>query len=63
MRKKRLILFVLVGLVVLGVLVIFICNRIIENVSRGKLYSDAASIPYNRTGLLLGTTRHVVNGG
>jgi SanA protein len=61
-KRRRLILFVLVGLVVLGLLVIFICNRIIENASRGKLYSDAASIPYNKTGLLLGTTRHLVNG-
>lgn len=63
MKKRKLILLLLAALVVIGLLVVFICNRIIENASKGKLYSDAAAIPYNRIGLLLGTTRHVVNGG
>jgi SanA protein len=41
---------------------IIICNKVIANASEGKLYSDPNAIPYNRVGLLLGTTRHVVEG-
>ena len=33
-----------------------VCNRIVVNNAEGKVYSDINSLPYNKVGLLLGTT-------
>ena len=33
-----------------------ICNQIVVNNARGKVFSDIDSIKYNKVGLLLGTT-------
>lgn len=38
-------------------IIVFFCNKTITDYSKGKLYSDTQSIPYNRVGLLLGTSK------
>jgi SanA protein len=43
-------------------LTFYICDKIIEDAAKGKLYSDSGMIPYNRVGLLLGTSKTIVNG-
>ena len=56
MRKKIPLLLLL--LIIVSAAAMITCNHIAENVAEGKLYSDVDSIPYRRTGLLLGTSRY-----
>ena len=60
--KKRIrnILFILA---ILLFIVLFLCNAIIESASSEKTYSTVNSIPKNKVGIVLGTARHLVEGG
>ncbi len=49
-------------LLVLIPVVIYICNTKINKATEGLLYSDVTSVPYNKTGLLLGTGKYLANG-
>ena len=62
MRKLKMLLMVLIFLAVIGVLTIYICNKAIAKATEGKLFSDTNSIPYNKVGLLLGTSKYLANG-
>lgn len=41
--------------------VIFYCNFRVTQLSKGKIYTEPGSIPYHKTGLLLGTTKFLSN--
>ena len=41
---------------VICVAIMFICNQIVVNNAKGKVFSDIDNIKYNKVGLLLGTT-------
>jgi SanA protein len=41
---------------------IYFCNKQIVDTAKGKLFSDTNSIPYNKIGLLLGTSQYLANG-
>jgi len=56
MRKKKILLVSLVLLAAMGA-VTYQCNAVIEAAAAGKLYADAGTIPYNKVGILLGTTK------
>lgn len=43
-------------------LVIFCCNSIIKLAASGDTFSDVSKIPYNRVGLVLGTSKKLANG-
>lgn len=43
-------------LIVLCISLMLICNQIVVNNAKGKVFSDIDSIRYNKVGLLLGTT-------
>lgn len=58
-KKKR---YLLLLILVIMVLVIYLCNKRINDSADGKLYSDINSIPFNKTGLLLGTGKYLANG-
>jgi SanA protein len=62
MRKRKII--VIVGLVIItGIsLTTYFCNKIIVDAARSHVYTDVKSIPFNRVGLLLGTSRSLLNG-
>ena len=59
MRKLLKIGFVL-GLIVLAV--IFISNVYVERNAKGKTYNKTNEIPYNKVGLVLGTSKYAVSG-
>jgi len=61
-RKKKLILYSLLVIIPVCSLAIFWCNKIITNTAKGKLFTDVATIPFNKVGLLLGTSKHLGNG-
>ncbi len=46
-------------LLLLIILSLYFCNRIINNAARGKLFVDVTTIPYNKTGILLGTSKYI----
>ena len=58
MRKKAIKIctygFVVIAIVCLGLTLV--CNQIVVNNAKGKVFSDIDSIKYNKVGLLLGTT-------
>lgn len=58
----RKILYFLTFLIIVSFLFIYYCNKSIEKSSEGKLYSDVNKIPYNKVGLLLGTSKFLADG-
>jgi SanA protein len=62
MRKKRIVLYSLLALVPVCLLTVFLCNYIIRNTAKNKLYSDVNTVPYNKVGLLLGTSKRLNSG-
>ena len=61
-RWRKIILVSLLSGITLSIAAIFICNAIITNAAKGKLFSDAQSLPYNKAGLLLGTGKFLGSG-
>lgn len=59
MIKKLIYLFLL--LLVLSIITIFYCNKQIKSAVENKLYTNVDSIPFNKTGLLLGTAKYLKN--
>ena len=53
------LLYSLLALVPICLITLFLCNRIIINTAKGKLYTDTKLIPYNKVGLLLGTSKYI----
>lgn len=62
--KKKLItgLKVLSILAVLCLVYIFVCDVVVERATKKYLYDDAAEIPKQKVGLLLGTSKYLRNG-
>jgi SanA protein len=61
MRFKRICRIGLL-LLLLAFLVIFFCNKAVDNAAEGKLYTSVDAIPYNKVGLLLGTSKFLSGG-
>ena len=57
MRKKKILLYSLLLIFSGLLLTVYLCNKIITNTAKNKLYSDTRSIPFNKVGLLLGTSK------
>lgn len=57
--KKFFRFFVL--LLVIFFLVVYFCNRAVTKAAEGKLFTDVDAVPYNKAGLLLGTSKYVGN--
>ena len=57
MRKRRIVLFSVLIIAIAAFICIYVCNKIINNAARGKLYSNIHAIPFNKVGLLLGTSK------
>ena len=47
------------GLLLLFALTVYICDRKAKNAARGRLFSYTNEIPYNKVGLLLGTSKWI----
>lgn len=60
MKKK--LTYSAVILILICIISIITCNRFIINSTAASLYSDTKSIPYNKVGLLLGTSPTLKNG-
>ncbi|RYZ26091.1 MAG: vancomycin high temperature exclusion protein [Chitinophagaceae bacterium] len=60
--RKKIFLYCLLTLSVIAFLFIYFCNKSIKKSAEGKLYTDADAIPFNKVGLLLGTSKYLTNG-
>jgi len=63
LKKKKIFIRITIVLIVATCLITYLCNRAITNSAEGHLYSDVATIPFNRVGLLLGTSKAGRKGG
>ncbi|MEI6947721.1 ElyC/SanA/YdcF family protein [Paraflavisolibacter sp. H34] len=61
-KRKQWVLLTLLLLATLAAGAIFWCDRAIDRAARGRLYSRPDQVPYNKTGLLLGTAKYLANG-
>ena len=59
MRKKKIYLVSLLILLMVISVTVYCCNKIITDTARGKLYTAIENIPFNKVGLLLGTSKFV----
>lgn len=60
MRTKR--FFIISCILIIAIIAgIYFCNKKVVAASEGKLYSSIESIPGNRVGLLLGTSKYLSN--
>jgi vancomycin permeability regulator SanA len=63
MNRKQIILIFLALLLITRLVFVLVANRLIIQAAEGKLYSNADAIPYNKTGLLLGTENSLPTAG
>ena len=61
-RRRNLLIYILFILLLITIGVVLAANSIISKASEGKLYSEVQKIPYNKTGLLLGTSKLLPSG-
>jgi SanA protein len=61
--RRRKILFVFILLIGLTLLLIYFCDQQVRTAAQGKMFSNAAEIPHQHVGLLLGTAKYLQNGG
>lgn len=62
MKHLRLIICSVVILLVLCLISIYGADKLVEKTAEGRLYNSADSIPHNKIGLLLGTSKTLPNG-
>lgn len=55
-RVRKIVLWTVSIFIVMCVGIMLICNQIVVNNAKGKVFSEIDSIKYNKVGLLLGTT-------
>ena len=58
MRRKKILLFLSI-VVLVAIAALYFCNKKINNAAIGKVYTDVNTIPFNKTGLLLGTAKYL----
>ena len=51
------------GVIILGLLFILHCNYEVIKTARGVTYDQVEDLPYNRVGVVLGTSKYLVGGG
>jgi SanA protein len=57
MPKRKVITITTLAIIATLLLITWFCNKAITDAAKNKLYNDVEKIPYNRVGLLLGTSK------
>ena len=63
MKTLKRALWVIIAIMVLGLVVVAVCEISVFSASKGRMYSDVEEIPYREVGLLLGTNPKGGRGG
>ncbi len=61
-RWRKRIARVLLCLTAAAAISLYVCNKIIVTQTKGKLYGDIHTIPSNKVGILLGTSKYIGSG-
>ena len=61
-KMKKIVLMGIPLLLIVLVITIYVCNRTIQKNSETYIYSTVSDIPYNKVGLLLGTSPKLKSG-
>ena len=56
-RRKKAVGIIVPILIAIVFIALYLCNEAVQNAAKGKLYTTVASTPYNKVGLLLGTSK------
>ncbi len=59
MTKKKFFLWLVVLAIITVPVGLYLSNRLINDNASGKLYTDTAAIPFNKVGILLGTSKYI----
>ncbi len=59
MLNKRALFFLLLLLCTVSAAALIWCDHAVKTAALGRVYTDTASVPYRRTGLLLGTAKYI----
>ena len=62
MNKGKIFVRSILVIIITICLTTYLCNRAINNSAKGHLYSDVKAIPFNKVGILLGTSKAGRNG-
>ncbi len=65
-RCSHIFLYVCVVAIIafaLAIVMVIVCNVLVKQSAKNRLYSDVTEIPYRKVGLVLGTTPKRANGG
>ena len=57
MHKRKVITITSLAIIAALLLITWFCNKAITNAAKNKLYTDLQNVPYNRVGLLPGTSK------
>ena len=63
MKTLKRALWVIIAIMVLGLVVVAVCEISVFSASKGRMYSDVDEIPHRKVGLLLGTNPKGRRGG
>jgi len=59
---KNFVLFI-VGILIGGCLFVIYCNHQIESTAKNLTYDNIEELPYNKVGVVLGTSKYLIGGG
>lgn len=62
MKVYKKIYFLILLILLSGVLIVFLCNYLVIVTTKSKVYNDIEDIPFNKVGLLLGTSKKLDDG-
>lgn len=62
MKRKKIIFGILISGLIISFLFILISNNLVNSKSKDLIYSKVELIPYNKVGLLLGTSKYLKSG-
>lgn len=62
MKYRKLLLRLLLFFIIISLTAIAYCNWAVNKAAAGKLFSRVSDVPYNKVGLLLGTSKSLADG-
>src|SRR5688572_25247582 len=62
MKFRKLLFRLLLLFIIICIAALICCNWAVSKSAEGKLFDQATTIPYNKVGLLLGTSKYLADG-
>jgi SanA protein len=62
MKKKKIFWVLSISIILTIITTIWLANRKIDEIAKDSVYNEVSKIPYNKVGLLLGTSKTLSSG-